>query len=147
MAALVKWRLNIPSVEFIEFTDETTARNYIDANAINGYSLDIIQEIAVSDAGTVNETIAKPVGDWIRDLLDDFLSENIAMGVTQAGKTALVGIALKDVSYWVSVKSLYEVMSAANAVNCTPDLAPFVTRARMNAFNARIINYLKTGRG
>ena len=78
-------------------------------------------------------------------LMNDFINENIAMGITSTGKTRAVGLKLKDISFWLQMGSLYEALEdidemIANKID--PELAPFITDERMEKFENKIKEYL-----
>lgn len=78
-------------------------------------------------------------------LLDDFATENVLAGITQAGKTGAVSDTLHKLSHYVGSGSLYEALNeiARLIVNgLDPNLAPFVTVARLTDYSNRIRQYL-----
>lgn len=72
-------------------------------------------------------------------LVNDVAGENIIAQITAAGKTKLLADALKDVAYYGSQGSLWEVYSAIEKVNITPEMAPFLTEERRQNFKNKII--------
>ena len=64
-------------------------------------------------------------------MVTQFAAENIAMGITQAGKTALIANALQEVNAYGSVGSLWQAYEALSRVHVTPDMAPFITTDRI----------------
>jgi hypothetical protein len=80
------------------------------------------------------------------DLIEVFATENILMGITQAGKTKAVSDYLSDVTRYAQTGSLYEVINEIDrliALGIPLDLAPFVTVARMADFKQKVLNYLQ----
>lgn len=78
-------------------------------------------------------------------LADEFKVENVLMGITQAGKTGAVTTYLHWVSHYCSEGSLYEAINEIDKkliAGLPPDLAPFVTADRLNAFKAKLKAYL-----
>jgi len=69
-------------------------------------------------------------------------AENIRLGITQAGKTKLIADTLKDLVYYLQSGSLYEAMTAIDAVVVTPEMAPFITAERLLIFKNKIRAYL-----
>jgi hypothetical protein len=61
-----------------------------------------------------------------------FAAENIAMGITQSGKTLLISNALEQVVLYGSQGSLWEAYAALSKVVITPEMAPFLTENRIN---------------
>lgn len=65
-------------------------------------------------------------------LLLAFVADNIAMGITNSGKVGLIGNALKDVQFYGAAGSLWECYNALNSVVITPEMAPYLTQARVD---------------
>jgi hypothetical protein len=59
-------------------------------------------------------------------------AENIIMGITASGKTKLIAEALQPVVYYGTSGSLWEAYNALEQVQITPEMAPFLTVARLN---------------
>lgn len=72
-------------------------------------------------------------------LVNEVAGENIIAQITAAGKTKLIADALKDVAYYGSQGSLWEVYSATEKIKITPEMAPFLTEERRQNFKNRII--------
>jgi hypothetical protein len=72
-------------------------------------------------------------------MVTQFAAENIAMGITQAGKTGLIGDALQQVNGYGAVGSLWEAYSALSRVQITPAMAPFITADRIEWMKNQII--------
>src|SRR5271157_241945 len=64
-------------------------------------------------------------------MVQQFAAENIAMGITQAGKTQLIANALQQVMVYGSTGSLWQAYAALSNVKVTPEMAPFLTEARI----------------
>jgi len=78
-------------------------------------------------------------------LMNEFINENISMGITQAGKTRTVGLALKDVDFWLRTGALYEALAEVvtlRAAGFDPEDAPFLTDDRVKTFENKIREYL-----
>ena len=75
---------------------------------------------------------------WTR-MVTQFAAENIAMGITQANKTALIGNALQQVNAYGSVGSLWQAYGALSQVVITPDMAPFLTEDRIQWMKNQLI--------
>jgi hypothetical protein len=79
------------------------------------------------------------------NLIVDFASENVLMGITQAGKTKDVADYLADLMRYAQTGSLYEVINEVDRLIATGlpvDLEPFITQARMEAFKQQVVDYL-----
>jgi len=79
------------------------------------------------------------------DLVIEFASENIMMGITQAGKTKDVADYTADVMRYIQSGSLYEVIHEVDRLineGIPQELSPFVTDQRMISFKNKILEYL-----
>lgn len=68
-----------------------------------------------------------------------FAAENIAMGITQAGKTALIGAALNEVAVFGAQGSLWQAFQALDRVKVTSDMAPYLTADRIQWMRNKMI--------
>lgn len=78
-------------------------------------------------------------------LMIKFAGENVAMGITQAGKTREVADFLEGILKYIQSGSLYEVIVEIDLIisNGIPvGLSPFVTEERLLQFKQDIIDYL-----
>jgi len=124
----------------IILTQEPSAQQDTDLTSfINGFV----------DAPTLEEQMAlyleKDVDKFVKEMIYEFAAENIAMGITQAGKTKAVADELRDLNYYMRSYSLYEVMAEIDrliAAGIDPTLAPFMTDARMTDFKNKIAGFL-----
>jgi len=98
----------------------------------------------VSAIDFVRYSIYKPALAFSQSLIENYVSENIALGITQAGKTKQVGEKLQKLVYWLQLGSLYEVLSEIEAlkVDLDPALAPYITEARLNEVKSKVRSYL-----
>lgn len=64
-------------------------------------------------------------------MVQQFATENIVMGITQAGKTQLIADALQQVLLYGSSGSLWQAYAALSNVVITPEMAPFLTADRI----------------
>lgn len=72
-------------------------------------------------------------------LVAGFAAENIAMGITQANKTQLIGDALNQVAVYGSQGSLWMAYAELSKVKITPEMAPFITQARIDWMRNKMI--------
>jgi hypothetical protein len=93
------------------------------------------------DAGATVATKAKAAFDA---MMLEFLGGNIATQITRAGKTELLGETFKDVQYWGSIASLYEVYKSLEKIKPTPEMAPFFTEKTKREMKNRIVEILST---
>lgn len=73
-----------------------------------------------------------------------FALENVAMGITQAGKTRAVADYCQKLQYYMSTGSLYAALEEIQDIadNTPPELAPFVTPERLAVYTNKIKAYL-----
>lgn len=73
-----------------------------------------------------------------------FALENVAMGITQAGKTRAVADYCQKLQYYTSTGSLYAALEEIQELsqNTPAELAPFVTSARLSVYANKIKAYL-----
>lgn len=71
-------------------------------------------------------------------LQTSFIAENIALGITQQGKTKLVADTFERVLIYGQTGSLWEALAAIDEIVVTPEMAPFVTQARVNWFKNQL---------
>ena len=86
--------------------------------------------------------VLKPAKQFALEIEETFISENIAMGITQAGKTDLVTERLDEVLKHVRNASLYSALAAIQNVVIDDAVSPFITAPRMVAFANKIKKYL-----
>ena len=94
--------------------------------------------------GLVRKIVSEAIS-FGSNLIIDFATENVLMGITQAGKTKEVADYLADVMRYAQSGSLYEVLAEVNRLQTAglpAELAPFVTTDRMNEFKLKIEQYL-----
>ena len=82
---------------------------------------------------------ARAFGD---SLINSSAASNIRYGITQAGKTKLIGDAVKEAVYYLQSGSLYEAMTAIDAIAVTPEMSPFITAETLLMFKNKIRAYL-----
>ena len=96
--------------------------------------LNIPPQLAIIGASKV----AKAKSEFDK-LVNEVAGENIIAQITAAGKTKLIADALRDVAYYGSQGSLWEVYISVEKIKLTPEMAPFLTEERRQAFKNRII--------
>lgn len=83
------------------------------------------------------------INAW-QTLVIQVAAENIALGITTSGKTKLIADALFPVMTYGSCGSLWEAYNALNQVNITPDMAPYITHARIEWMKNQLIQAIST---
>lgn len=71
-------------------------------------------------------------------------AENIALGITSSGKTKLIADALFPVMVYGSCGSLWEAYNAISHIKVTPEMAPFITEARLEWMKNQLIQAIST---
>ena len=95
-------------------------------------------------AAVIQANVLEPAVAFCERIAKRFTAENIVMGITQAGKTELIGETLRDLSYWTSTGSLYCALGEIQKLKTTftPEMSPFITLARLVSFENQIRQYL-----
>lgn len=91
------------------------------------------------------EDIVKNAMAFFNNISVKYAAENIAMGITAAGKTKDVADYLKEVIRYGQTGSLYEVINEIDALVAATvpgNLSPFVTETRLEEFKAKVEAYL-----
>lgn len=91
---------------------------------------------------TAIQSAVKRAMDFGDKLLMEFTSENVALGITQAGKTSAVRKALSEVVACLNTGSLYDAIAELKAVPASKYDAKFITDERMLAAINKIETYL-----
>ena len=97
---------------------------------------------------TVEEEVKLKVSEAIKfgqELIINFASENVIMGITQANKTKDVADFLSNLMRYAQSGSLYEVINEIDRLKfegLPVDLEPFITESRLDTFKQSIIDFL-----
>lgn len=88
--------------------------------------------------------ILKDARDFGNALIAQFAMENVAQGITQAGKTRAVADYCYKIQYYLSTGSLYAAMEELQerVSDCPEELAPYVTPARLTSYLNKLKTYL-----
>jgi hypothetical protein len=78
---------------------------------------------------------------WLA-VVSEFAAENVAMGITASGKTALIGSTLANVAVYGGEGSLWEAYNALGQIVCTPQMAPFLTEDRIKWMMNKMIQII-----
>lgn len=112
--------------------------------------------VAAYWAGISSQTFAPTMSDIVGEKIDDaqkfgnqllieFATENVLMGITQSGKTAAVTNYLHKLSHYVMTGSLCAALGEFDVIIADTNkdsLAPFITNDRMAVYRAKIASYL-----
>ena len=105
--------------------DESSLNDLVSAhNPVDTYSI-------------VNAKRIKAINGF-NDLVGQFVTENILMGITQAGKTVLIQNTLQSVLNFGMTGSLYAAKDEMNAITITAEMDPFLTETRRSNFIAKL---------
>jgi hypothetical protein len=77
-----------------------------------------------------------------KNLVVTVAAENVAMGITQQGKTKLVADTLMPVMNYGNTGSLWEAYNALSSIVITPEMAPYITEARREWMKNQIIQII-----
>lgn len=75
-------------------------------------------------------------------MVAEFAAENIAMGITQSGKSGLIADALFTVATYGSQGSLWQAYNALSTVKVTPEMAPYLTADRIQFMKNKMIQII-----
>jgi hypothetical protein len=96
------------------------------------------REVMVS----IRDRILSPAMVFGESLVKEFASENIAMGITQEGKTGAVRAVAEPILDAVMTGSLYDAMSAIRHIPVESYDAKYITAARMLVYLNKIESYM-----
>lgn len=71
-----------------------------------------------------------------------FIDENLALGISNSNKTKLIADTMADVQRYGTTGSLYEVINALNEIVVTSEMAPYITRQRLDYLKSRCVSIL-----
>lgn len=77
-------------------------------------------------------------------MMNEFAGENVIAQITAANKTRLIADAVRDVIYYGNQGSLWEAYVSAEKVVITPEMAPFLTEERRQAFKNRLVQIISS---
>lgn len=100
-------------------------------------------ETKVSADAVVRKKIKKAIVG-AETLIIKYATENVMGGITQYGKTKLIADALKEVMYYAQTGSLYEAISALDAIVITESMAPFFTENKRQELKTAVLNLISS---
>lgn len=77
-------------------------------------------------------------------LLLQYAGSNVIQRITDAGKTQLIGDAVRDVVYWGQTGSLWECFAAVERIQITPEMDPFLTEAIKQEFKNKLVEIISS---
>lgn len=89
------------------------------------------------------QIVNNAINAW-HNLVVTVAAENIAMGITQSGKTKLISDALFTVMVYGTSGSLWEAYNELNKVKITPEMAPYITKARIEWMKNQLIQSISS---
>lgn len=123
--------------------------NSSDISIISSYWANITeQEMLQLDQYETTQMVMAKIENAVQfgnTLMIKFASENVLMGITQAGKTRAVADYLADATRYTQTGSLYEVVHEIDRLlgeGLPQELEPFITASRMNQIKQDILDYL-----
>lgn len=87
------------------------------------------------------DIVNKAINAW-RNLVVTVAAENIAMGITQQGKTKLIADTMAPIMLYGQTGSLWQAYDALNAIHITPEMAPYITEERREWMKNQIIEII-----
>jgi len=92
----------------------------------------------------LSNTYVNPAIQGFNNEMNIFICENLAMGISNTNLTQLVADTMADVQRYGSTGSLYTALDALNAIQVTPEMAPFITQPRLDYLKSRIVAILSS---
>lgn len=89
------------------------------------------------------QIMLRAIAAW-QTLVIQVAAENIALGITTSGKTKLIADTLFPVMVYGSCGSLWEAYNELNLVKVTPEMAPYITQARLEWMKNQLIQAIST---
>lgn len=139
----------IPEYETDDFVHHEISFPYLDAYTWNGSTLvyNVNNEVEDLDSAAVFESVKGKVRASIKfgnRLIEDFSTENVLMGITQAGMTETVVNNMSEVLAAVSTGSLYLAIDKIDVLllDTTKHDLVFITPDRLNKAKNEILAFL-----
>jgi hypothetical protein len=142
-------KVRLLSCGFLGIVTEDYSSYVLSETELSQEELDIISSLSEEVIILATETQEDRIKSVVRRAIDfgnsltlDFATENVMLGITQAGKTKLIADTCQQAFYYLSTGSLYEARTEMLAIVVTEEMAPFLTTARRLAFVNKIETYL-----
>ena len=89
------------------------------------------------------QIVNNAINSW-HNLVVTVAAENIAMGITQQQKTKYIADIMMPIMMYGQTGSLWEAYHALDAIQITPDMAPFITEERRAWMKNQLIEIIST---
>jgi hypothetical protein len=89
------------------------------------------------------QIVENAIAGW-HNLVVTVAAENIALGITQRGKTKLIADTLMPIMVYGQSGSLWQAYEALNSIHVTPEMAPFITKERIEWIRNEIIKIMSS---
>lgn len=89
------------------------------------------------------QVVLNALASW-KILVVTVAAENIALGITASGKTKLIADTLAPVAMYGNAGSLWEAYNALNEIKVTPEMAPYITEARLEWMRNQLITIISS---
>ena len=133
-----------PYVQY-EIEEGNTADMYIWDEATQAVIVDPNYVAPTPDLNLLGMRIVSQAIEFGNTLIIEFAGENVALGITQSGKTKDVADYLADITRYCQTGSLYEVANEIDRIiseGIPSELDPFVNQTRLTEFKSKIMSYL-----
>jgi hypothetical protein len=87
------------------------------------------------------QIVTNAINGW-HNIVVTVAAENVAMGITQQGKTKYIADIMMPVMMYGQTGSLWEAYNALNKIKVTPDMAPYITEARIEWMKNQLIQII-----
>lgn len=129
-----------PGVDWIEMSPAELEAHKDTHQA--AYDARYVSTLPAPDPDAVYVQMVKNAKIFTESLINSSAANNIRFGITQTGKTKLIGDAVKDTLYYLQSGSLYAAMDAMDEIVITQEMAPFITAEVLLMFKNKIRAYL-----
>lgn len=89
------------------------------------------------------QIVNNAINAW-HNLVVTVAAENIALGITNSGKTKLISDTLFPVMVYGSIGSLWEAYSELGKIKITPEMAPYLTEDRLEWMKNQLIQTISS---
>lgn len=133
---------NWGGIQILYLNSDSTNVSVVLSDTPNQTQIDAVNSTIANHNSIDVKNIIRSAILFGQELTLDFAAENVAMGITQAGKTKLIADTCQSAFYYLSTGSLYEARTEMLDLTITEPMSPFLTHARRLAFVNKIEQYL-----